>query len=286
LIERDDQILRTRYATWVRCPIGLALSLVACAHSVDAARELIPHPANARRQIEVYWRKPPGPGPFPLIVFVHGHQGFGEQIGGRVYADLGALRAANADGAVAVAVSQPGYGGSDGPADFCGPFTQDAVIAAIDRFRSEPFVDKQRVVLEGVSRGAIVSAMVAARDTAEHRLAGAVLISGAYDLQALYDAGFGGLSKLNLWSEAGPTSARVFADRSAFAHLEEIHVPLLILHGERDGQIPVAQATSFAEALRTRSRDVELHVFAGEGHPVPYGKREPFVRAFVARVTR
>ncbi len=263
----------------------LALALAACARPVDATRELIPHPSDAQRQVELFWRKPPGPGPFPLIVLVHGHQDLGGQVGGRVYADLGMLRTLSASGAVAVAVSQPGYGGSDGPADFCGPFTQDAVIAALDRFRREPFVDKQRVILEGVSRGAIVSAMVAARDT-EHRLAGAVLIAGAYDLQPFYDAGFGGLSKVNLWLEAPPLSGDVLEGRSAMAHLDALRVPLLILHGERDERIPVAQATAFAEALRLRARDVELHVFAGEGHQVPIGTREPIVRAFVARVTR
>jgi dipeptidyl aminopeptidase/acylaminoacyl peptidase len=263
----------------------LAAALAACARPVDATRELLPHPADARRQIEIYWRKPPGPGPFPLVVLVHGHQALGERSGGRVYAELGALHALAAAGAVAVAVSQPGYGGSDGPADFCGPFTQDAVIAAIDRFRREPFVDARRVVLEGVSRGAIVAAMVAARDRAEHRLAGAVLIAGAYDLQSLYDAGFGGLSKFNLWTEVGPPSTSTFAERSAAAHLDSIQVPLLLLHGEQDDRIPVAQATAFAQALRARSRDVELHVLAGEGHAIPYWKRELFVRDFVARVT-
>lgn len=273
----------------MRRSLGLALlaaSLGACARPVDATRELIPHPADPRRQIEVFWRKPPGPGPFPLTVFLHGHQNLGQQVGGRVYADLGALHAESAAGAVAAAVSQPGYGGSDGPADFCGPFTQDAVTAVIDRFRRDPLVDRRRVVLQGVSRGAIVAAMVAARDAKEHRLAGAVLIAGAYDLKPLYDAGFGGLSKFNLWVEAAPLSVRVFADRSAFEHLESIQVPLLILHGERDDRVPVAQATAFAEALRARARDVELHVLSGEGHQLPYGKREPLVRAFVARVTR
>jgi dipeptidyl aminopeptidase/acylaminoacyl peptidase len=263
----------------------LAASLCACARPLDATRELIPHPSDPRRQIELYWRKPPGPGPFPLVVFVHGHQTLGQQTGGRVYVDLRALQAANFAGAVAAAVSQPGFGDSDGPADFCGPFTQDAVIAAIDRLRREPFVDKARVVLEGVSRGAIVSAMVAARDT-ERRLAGAVLVAGAYDLQRLYDEGFGGLSKVNLWLEAPPLAGKVFADRSAFAHLDAIQVPLLIVHGERDERIPLSQATAFAEALRARGKAVELRVFAGEGHQVPYGKRAPTVRAFVERVTR
>jgi dipeptidyl aminopeptidase/acylaminoacyl peptidase len=81
-------------------------------------------------------------------------------------------------GYVAAALSQPGYGHSDGPSDFCGPFTQDAVVVAIDFLRNQSFVDPNKVVLYGYSRGAIVASMVATKDP---KLAAVVLGAGAYN---------------------------------------------------------------------------------------------------------
>ena len=66
-------------------------------------------------------------------------------------------------GYVAAAVSQPGYGQSDGPPDFCGPYTQAAVMKAIDFLRQMPVVQPQHVALYGYSRGAIVASMVVTR---------------------------------------------------------------------------------------------------------------------------
>lgn len=43
--------------------------------------------------------------------------------GGESYVKVGRLGMMAARGYVAAAVSQPGYGNSDGPPDFCGPFT-------------------------------------------------------------------------------------------------------------------------------------------------------------------
>ena len=78
-------------------------------------------------------------------------------------------------GYVAAAVSQPGYGKSDGPPDYCGPFTQDAVQAAVEFLRRQTFIDPTRIALYGYSRGAIVASMVATK------VAAVVLGAGAYD---------------------------------------------------------------------------------------------------------
>ena len=67
-------------------------------------------------------------------------------------------------GVVAASVSQPGYGGSDGPPDWCGPATQRAIRIVLACLRRRADVDPGRLVLFGVSRGAIASSMVAAEE--------------------------------------------------------------------------------------------------------------------------
>jgi dipeptidyl aminopeptidase/acylaminoacyl peptidase len=112
-----------------------------------------------------------------VLLLIHGHQ---EHLrnGGEAFVRTGRLGVIATRGYVAAALSQPGYGDSDGPPDYCGPFTQDATMVAVDFLRRLPFVDSKRVALYGYSRGAIVASMVATRDP---RLAAVVLGAGAYD---------------------------------------------------------------------------------------------------------
>jgi pimeloyl-ACP methyl ester carboxylesterase len=110
---------------------------------------------------------------------------------------------------VAAAISQSGYGNSSGPPDYCGPFTQQATLVAIDFLRRQPFVNPNKVALFGYSQGAIVAAMVA---TLDPRLAAVVLGAGAYDF-FVWRPTLPGISR-NLFAEAG-MSAEAFTARSA-----------------------------------------------------------------------
>ena len=96
----------------------------------------IPHPDDASKQVEYVVRAHQGIGPWPTVVFLHGHQD-GDRPGGEVFVHWGVLDAFAERGYLAVAVSQPGYGCSDGPADFSGPFTQHAVSGVIVKLRAE-----------------------------------------------------------------------------------------------------------------------------------------------------
>jgi dipeptidyl aminopeptidase/acylaminoacyl peptidase len=63
-----------------------------------------------------------------------------------------------------------------------------------------------------------------------------------------------------------PEHAPRYRDRSPVHRAESITAPLLILQGDADEVVPLAQSRSIADRLRDLGRTVELHVYEGEGH--------------------
>ena len=242
-------------------------------------RELLAQTQNKDKKVELYWTKPAGEGPHPALLFIHGHQ---EHIrnGGALYVSSGRLGDMASRGYVAASLSQPGYGNSDGPADYCGPYTQDAAHAAIAFLRAQRFVNADKIALYGYSRGAIVGAMVATQDP---RLAAVVLGGGAYDFSSWYPTPLAGIDA-NLRREAG-TSAEAFTARSALPLAGKIRAPVLLLHGALDERIPAAQARAFAERLAAAGVPVSLKIFPGAQHAIPladqYREINPFLQALL-----
>ncbi|HEY8187309.1 MAG TPA: hypothetical protein VIF64_14640 [Pyrinomonadaceae bacterium] len=76
-------------------------------------REFLPHNRDSNKKVEIFWTKPAGSGPYPALLFIHGHQEQNKN-GGEVYVSTGRLGITASRGYVAAAVSQPGYGNSDG----------------------------------------------------------------------------------------------------------------------------------------------------------------------------
>ncbi len=227
---------------------------------------LIPSPAVPSRRIEFFFCQPTDEGPWPALIHVHGHQ-FPDRPGGRRLADSGYLDQVAADGVLAIAVSQPGYGGSDGPPDYCGPETQRAILAVIGHAIDHLHATPGRIALVGGSRGAIASA-VAATDT--DRVNALVLSAGFYDFAAGYrDCPVPGIRR-NIEAEAG-TTAQAFDERSALTKAHRIACPVLIMHGGRDEQFAPAQAEQFAHALAQNGVPVELCIFADEPHVISPG---------------
>jgi dipeptidyl aminopeptidase/acylaminoacyl peptidase len=238
-------------------------------------RALLPHPQDASKQVEVLWTTPRDQGPWPAVLFIHGHQ---ERFrpGGEAFVTNGRLGLMASRGYVAAAVSQPGYGHSDGPPDFCGPYTQAAVMKVIDFLRQMPVVQPQHVALYGYSRGAIVASMVATQDP---QLAAVVLGAGAYDFSRWYPTPVPGINA-NIEREAG-TSAEAFRARSAIVHVERIKAPILILHGAQDERVPVQQAQAFVEQLRAKGMAVTVKMFPHAKHGIPIDDQDREISPFL-----
>ncbi len=270
--------------------VSLALGTPTCVlHAQNAAsairREIINSPVIASQKIEYFWKAPPGTGPWPVIVLIHGHQDGQPTPGGKAFVDYGVLDTLAAEGYVAVSVSQPGYGGSDGPADFMGPRTVAAVETVLRHFREQPFVRRDRIGLEGVSRGAVVASLVAAQDTTIRAM---VLISGAYDfltpLDSLTVAGRTNIARRNqvrsdIASETDG-SATALRARSALLLVKQIRTPALLLNGAQDDRTDPEQARAIADSLLRDGVFARAVIYPRLGHAIPYELREREIRPF------
>ncbi len=261
------------------------------AQPLPAAREgheTIPHPLEPAKKVEWFWKKPEGPGPFPALVLLHGHQP-GERNGGKMWVTSPKFPALVQRGIVAVAISQPGYGDSDGPPDYCGPFTTEAVLAVLRELRRRSYIDPARVALEGGSRGAVVAGLVAARD---HELAGLVLISGPYDLVKAYAKLRAGLPNLagivdNMERETGGASEEALRARSVLSVADRIRTPTLILSGSLDDRTDPMDARALANELKGHGVFAKTVIYPTFGHVLPPAEimkeEQPFLQTHLER---
>ena len=223
----------------------------------------VPDRAEPAKRIEYFAVAPPSEPQWPAVIYVHGHQ-HPLRPGGKAIAQTGLLERVAAAGALGVSLSQPGYGGSDGPPDFCGPRTQGAILSvlrhAVRRLGAEP----GRIAVIAGSRGAVAAAVAAAEAP---ELGALVLTAGVYDLAAGYrDCPWSGIRR-NIEREAG-TSDEAFRARSALGVAHLIRCPVLITHGALDDRFAPEQAERFARALAAREAPVELKIFPDEGHAI------------------
>lgn len=258
--------------------------LIACSgHKIASAQVLsIPHPDDPAKRIECFLEKPKDNGPWPAVVFLHGHQEW-PRAGGKDFVQWGVLDEFAGRGYLAVSISQPGYGGSTGPADFCGPLTQHAVAAVIAKLHADGYVQDNRVLIEGVSRGALVASLAAAYDPS---IRGIVLISGLYDLPA-YASHAKSATAISIVdsmkAETGGTAEALKA-RSLLYYAQNIKAETLILNGSKDDRTDPDQARRVAEIINSHGGHARAIIYPEYGHQIPVEVRSKDVDPFIVRV--
>lgn len=227
---------------------------------------------NGGATVEAVVTRPSGEGRHPALLLIPGHA--------RTAFDMlpQAIRFARA-GFATMAVSQPGYGGSTGPADFVGPRTFAALEAAAGRLAAAPYADPARLGVYGYSRGALAAAQLATRTDF---FKASVLGGGIYDFRAAYDQVQIEGIKANMAAEAG-LGADAVRFRSPIEDVKGLDGPVLIVHGAEDANAPPAQATALAERLRREGVEHELVIVPGKGHALGMDDVVTPAAAFFAR---
>lgn len=210
-------------------------------------------------------RLPEGPGPFPVLVMMHGGCWVGLHRPEHVEPLMDAL---TARGWATWNLSH--RNANDAGGGWYGTF--EDVGAGIDFLRvlaEDHPLDTTRVVTMGHSAGGHLALWAAARDGANHplRLAGAVSLGGIPDLKAhaVQDpnpCGDGVRALLGGWPDEQPER---YAAASPASQLP-LGVPQLFLHGRHDYVVPWQQVEGYAAAATAAGDDVTVHIFEDASH--------------------
>jgi dipeptidyl aminopeptidase/acylaminoacyl peptidase len=225
---------------------------------------------------------PPGAGPFPLVLHVHG-------------GPIGAYQRSWTmhDHAVPLLVSRgyavllPNPRGSSGRGqefaaavvgDMGGADTRD-YLSGIDAMIERGIADPARIGTMGVSYGGFMSAWLVTQD---QRFKAAVAGSPVTDWYSFTFTT--NIARWGLWflDNADPekNGNQVHA-RSPAMHASKARTPTLLTAGAKDRCTPAGQAREFYQALISHGVDSELVIYPGEGHGV---SRFPAVTDYLTRL--
>jgi len=173
------------------------------------------------------------------------------------------------------AVFQPNFRGSTGRGvafaeanlgDMGGGDFQD-IMTGVDALIAAGIADPNRLGFGGWSYGGFLSAWAA---TQTDRFKCIMMGAGIANWLS-----FHGRSYLQTWDElylkANPYTGDAYTRWSPIFYVDRVKTPVLILHGEKDGDVPVGQSYEFHRALVERGVRTELVVYPRE----PHGFREP-----------
>jgi dipeptidyl aminopeptidase/acylaminoacyl peptidase len=209
------------------------------------------------KNVEAITFEPEGAGPFPALLLIPGHATTARDWipNGLTYARAGYA---------GVAVSQPNYGKSEGPGDYVGPKTIKTLTAGYRKFQREPFVDAKRMGIVGYSRGGMAASLLAVQ---LDDVKAVVLGAGIYDFKKAHDeVKLEGIRR-NMELETGMTKEAIKL-RSSVLQMENLKCPVLILHGEKDINVPVSQALLLRDRLTALKKDFEIQIFPDKDHSI------------------
>lgn len=207
--------------------------------------------------VEAITFRPAGDGRFPAVLMVPGFQ--------RTALDLISLGVTLArEGIAGVGISQPGFGRSQGKPDYVGPNTLKVLKEGFEKFKREPYVNRKRLGIYGFSRGGMAASLLVVQlDDVD----AAVLGAGIYDFKKAHDEAIIEGIRHNMEVESGWTEAAI-RERSSVFMMNKLKCPVLILHGEKDENVPVTQAYLLRDRLTELKKEFEIKLFPDRPHGI------------------
>jgi dipeptidyl aminopeptidase/acylaminoacyl peptidase len=139
------------------------------------------------------------------------------------------------------------------------------IIAGIDAAAANGPVDPNRVGVIGWSYGGYMTMWAVTQTT---RFKAAVAGAGIVSWQSYY-----GQNRIDTWmlpffGASVYDDPAVYAKSSPITYIKKAKTPTLVLHGDRDSEVPTPQGYEFWHALKTLGVPTELVIYPGEGHAI------------------
>ena len=228
--------------------------------------------------IPAYIRKPPGPGPFPVVVLMHGGR-YGKA------ATVGTGRSMQSPVADFVQAGWAVYAADYRPAEKIAivPIEVDDTVEAVKAARGMAGIDPQRVGLMGGSHGGQVLSRVVSRVNTR----GAILCApAAMDLIEVKRAVVERKEKLvpilmklvsDMERKYGASAEEIAKDPAKFAYgsalteVAQVRCPILIINGRNDDNSPASIIEIYVNKLRAAGKQVETYLPDNGPHGFYFG---------------
>jgi dipeptidyl aminopeptidase/acylaminoacyl peptidase len=232
-----------------------------------AVPELVRFPAGDGTPISGWLYRPPGAGPFPVVLSVHGGPESQERPS---YSPLHQSLVASG-----IAVLAPNIRGSSGYGhawqiriyrDWGGIDLSD-LAATRSWIAAQPWADDRRVGVYGRSYGgfAALSCLTRLPDL----WAAGVSVCGMSNLETLARSmppSWAGAVAAQFGDLSSPADVEDMRLRSPLAYASQITAPMLVLQGANDPRVPQAESDQIVAAARANGTEVRYEVFPDEGH--------------------
>tara|TARA_R110001583_G_scaffold52804_1_gene163531 strand:+ start:99 stop:950 length:852 start_codon:yes stop_codon:yes gene_type:complete len=207
----------------------------------------------------VMFRPPKGSKPRPAIVLVHGWMTYGEKASW----DTNSAKRIASYGYTTLAITMRGWPDTGGEDD-CGWKQPYDVVNAVNWLATQNGIDPNRIGLIGASQGGQVGLFAAS-------------LENSITIKAV--TAYFPVTDVKSWLEQSDLSERIkmsltercsqgitMDERSPLYRADKIKASVLIIHGDHDTNIPIAESEEMIKALVDNGADAELYVVKGGTH--------------------
>jgi dipeptidyl aminopeptidase/acylaminoacyl peptidase len=217
------------------------------------------------RRVQCWLMTPPGPGPHPLILEIHG--GPYTQYGDRFSMAHQMLAAAGYAVLFVNPCGSTGYGEAFASAlhdRFPGPDYED-LMAATDAASARPDIDRENLFITGVSGGGVLT-LWAVSHTSRFRAAVSIKPVASWESWLLTADMGPTLGPVWMGNQLPWENPDKYRTRSPLAHLHKARTPTMLVAGEADSRTPADEAIQAYTALKLLGIETALVRFPGATH--------------------